>query len=149
MYRFLPLNLLLIPINAHNRTNFCSRNKYLWKVPVSRIIQNHWKKQLFNYELFSFSLTVEYIQLYNFRFKNFLWTHNACSLVVWKKFLFQMLRETSIFTLPGKVPLWQNVKMMFWVAIWIGMSPLTHRNLNSSSKTLGYKMTAWIQVGLL
>ena len=108
MYKFLPLNLLLIPINAHNRTNFCSRNKYLWKVPVSRIIQNHWKKQLFNYELFSFSLTVEYIQLYNFRFKSFLWTHNACSLVVWKKFLFQMLRETSIFTLPGKVPLWQK-----------------------------------------
>ena len=27
-----------------NRTNFWSRNNYFWKVPISHIIQNHWKK---------------------------------------------------------------------------------------------------------
>ena len=58
------------------------------------------------YELFSFSLTAEHIQLHNLRLSNCLWNHNACRLLIWKIFLFQMLGETSIFTLSGKVPLW-------------------------------------------
>ena len=31
--------------------------------------------------------------------------YDAYSLVIQKVFLFQMLEETSIFTLPGKIPL--------------------------------------------
>ena len=119
----------------NNRTNFWSRNKYFWKAPISHIIQNQRKNQLY-YELFSFKLTVKYIQLYNFRLWNCLWTPNPYRVVVRKVFLFQMLEETSIFTLPGKMPLWQNVKMMFCVAIWIWMSPLTCWNLISFWKIL-------------
>ena len=44
IYRFLPLNLILILCMEINRTNFWSRNNYFWKVPISHIIQNHWKK---------------------------------------------------------------------------------------------------------
>ena len=114
----------------NNRTNFWIWNNYFWKVPILHIIQNHWKNQLY-YELLSFNLTVKYIRLYNFRLWRILWTRNAYRLIVWKVFLFQILGETSIFTLPGKVPLWQkNVKMMFCVAIWICMSPRTYWNLN-------------------
>ena len=114
----------------NNRTNFWIWNNYFWKVPILHIIQNHWKNQLY-YELLSFNLTVKYIRLYNFRLWRILWTRNAYRLIVWKVFLFQILGETSIFTLPGKVPLWQkNVKMMFCVAIWICMSPHTYWNLN-------------------
>ena len=119
----------------NNRTNFWSRNNNFWKVPVSHIIQNHWKNQLY-YELLSFNLTVKYIQLHNFRLWNYLWTSSAYRLVVWKVYLFQMSGKASILTLPGKVPLWQNIKMMFCVAIWIWMSPLTYWNLNSSRKIL-------------
>ena len=116
----------------NNRTNFWIWNNYFWKVPILHIIQNHWKNQLY-YELLSFNLTVKYIRLYNFRLWRILWTRNAYRLIVWKVFLFQILGETSIFTLPGKVPLWQkNVKMMFCVAIWICMSPRTYWNLNST-----------------
>ena len=89
----------------NSRTNFWSRNNY-WKVPVSHIIQNHWKNQ--PYELFSVNLTVKYILLYNFRLWNYQWICNAYRLVVRKGFLFQMLGETSILTLPGYVPRWQK-----------------------------------------
>ena len=91
----------------NNRTNFCSRNNYFWKVPISHIIQIHWKNQLY-YELFSFNLTVKYTQLYNFHLWNCLWIRNIYRLVVRKVFLFQMLGETSIFTLSAKVPVWQK-----------------------------------------
>ena len=93
------------------------------------------KNQLY-YELFNFNLTVKYIQLYNFRLSNCLWTRKAYRLVVRKAFLFQMLAETFVFTLLGKVPLWQkcqndvlcgnmnmNVSLIYW-------------NLTSSSKIL-------------
>ena len=93
------------------------------------------KKQLY-YELFNFNLTVEYMQLYNFCLWNYLWTHNAYRLVVWKVFLFQILGNNSIFTLPGKYHFDKSVKMMSCVVIWIWMSPLTYWNLNSSSKML-------------
>ena len=66
--------------------------EFHFQVPVSHIIQNHWKYQLYN-ELFSFNLTVKYVQLYNFRLWNCLWTRNASRLVAWKVFLFQMLGE--------------------------------------------------------
>ena len=71
---------------------------------------------------------------------------NAYRQVVRKVFPFQMLGETSILTLPGKVPLDKNFKMMFCVAIWIWLSPFTYWNINSSSKIhvlqwlLGFKL---------
>ena len=102
---------------------------------MAYIIQNHWKKKNLLWALqfqFNSNLTVEHILLYNYWLSNCLWTPNAYRLVVRKVFLFQMLGETSIFTLPSKVPLWEKVKMVFCVAIWIWMSPLTYWNLNSS-----------------
>ena len=91
----------------NNRTNFCSQNNYFGKVPISHVVQNHQKNQLY-YELFSFSLTVKYNQLYKFRIWNCLWNHNAYRLVFWKVFLFQMLGENFIFALPSKVLLSQK-----------------------------------------
>ena len=88
-------------------TPFRALNNYFWKVPISKIIQKHWKNQLY-WELFNFSLNVEYVQLYNFRFWNCLWTRNAYRLPVQTVFMFQMLGQTSIVTLPGKVSLWQK-----------------------------------------
>ena len=73
---------------VNNRTNFRIRSDYFWKVPISHILQNHWKNQL-NYELFSFNLTMENIHC----LWNCLWNRNAYRLVVWKVFLFQMLWE--------------------------------------------------------
>ena len=69
------------------------------------------------YDLFSFNVIVEYIQLYNFRLWNCWWTGNAQEPVVRKIFPFQMSGETSIFTLQGKIHLDKNVKMMFRVAV--------------------------------
>ena len=91
----------------NNRTNFCSQNNYFGKVPISHVVQNHQKNQLY-YELFSFSLTVKYNQLYKFRIWNCVWNHNAYRLVFWKVFLFQMLGENFIFALPSKVLLSQK-----------------------------------------
>ena len=38
---FLPLNLILISLNAYWQNQL---NNFFWKIPVSHIIQNHWKK---------------------------------------------------------------------------------------------------------
>ena len=116
-----------------NRPNFWDRNKYFWRVSISRITQNHWKKASF-VQHFSFNLTLEHIKLQNFCLWNCLWTANAYRLIVQKVFLFQMLGETSIFTLPCHFD--KNFKTMFCVAIWTWMSPLTYWNINSSSKIL-------------
>ena len=92
-----------------NRSNFWSRNNYSWKVPISHIIQNHWKKLALLWVLqFQFNCRVEHIQLDNFHLWNCQWAPNAYKLVALKVFLFQMLEEASVFTLPGKVPLWQK-----------------------------------------
>ena len=109
MYRFLPFNFIQIPTYAdsYKFLHFGVEITTSKKNPVSHIIQNHWKTQLY-YELFSFNLTVKYIQLYNFCLWNCPWTHNAYRLAVRKAFLFQMLGDTYIFTLPGKVSLWQK-----------------------------------------
>ena len=132
----------------NNRNNFWSRNNYFWKVPISHIIQNHWKNQLY-YELFSFNLTVKFIHLCNFRLWNCLWTRNAFRLVVPKVFLFQMLGKASIFTLPGKVPLWQKYQndvlcgnMDMDVSPHISTFKFFFKNTCST-------MTAWIHVSLL
>ena len=55
-----------------------------------------------------FNLTLEHIQLDNFCLWNCLRTPNAYRIVAQKVFLFQMLGETTTFTLPGKVPLGQK-----------------------------------------
>ena len=118
----------------NNRTNFWSRKIYFWEVSISHIIQKNWKNQLYH-DLFNFNLTVKYIQLYNFCFWKSLWTRNTYRLVARKVFFIQIFGETSTFTLPGKVPLWQkNVKMMFCVAIRIWMCHLAYWNLNSFAK---------------
>ena len=131
-----------------DRTNFWSRNNYFWKVPISHITQKLWKNQLC-YELFRFNLTVEYILLYNFRLWNCLWTRKVYRLVVWKVFLFQILGETSTFTLPGKVPLWQKCQHC---------ALCSNMNVDVSYFILKFKfffenicsiMTAWVQVCLL
>ena len=118
-----------------NRTNFWSRNNFFWKVPMSHIIQNHWINKLY-LELFSFNLTVGHIQLDKFCLWNFLWTSNTYRLLAQKVFLFQMLRQTSLFTLQAKWHFDKNVNIMFCVAMWMWMSPLPYWNLNSSSKIL-------------
>ena len=109
----------------NNRTNFWIRNNYSWEVPISHIIQNYWKNQLY-YELFSFNLAVKYIQLYNFCLWNCLWSRNAYRLVVWKVFPFQAKcysdKKYQNDVLCG------NMNME--------MSPLTYWNLNSSTKIL-------------
>ena len=60
-------------------------------------------REAWSYKLFSFNLTVEHIQLYKFNLSDCLLIHHAYGLVVPKLFLFQMLRETSIFVLTVKV----------------------------------------------
>ena len=90
-----------------NRKNFWSRNNYSWKVPISHIIQNHWKNKPY-YDLFSFNVTLEHVQLDKFCLWNCLWTPNAYRLIAQKVFLFWMFGETSIFSSRGKVPLWQK-----------------------------------------
>ena len=125
------------------RTNFRNRNNYFSKVPISHIIQNHWKDWLC-FKLFSFNLTVEYpIIIYNFCLLNCLWTTNAYSLVVQKVFMFQMSGETFIFKLPGKVPLWRKFQNVLCGNMNMDVS-LTCWILNSFSP-----MTSWIHVGLL
>ena len=96
---------------------------------------------------FNSNLTVEHIQLYNFCLSNCLWTPNAYRLIVRKVFLFQMLGETSIFTWPSKVPLWQKVKMVFCVTMNMDVSAyiLKFKLL----KTIRSAMTVWIHVGHL
>ena len=134
----------------NQKTNFWSRNNDFWKVPISHIIQNHWKYQLYN-ELFSFNLTVKYIQLYNFRLWNCLWTRNAYRLVVGKVILFQKLLDTSMFTLPGKVPLWQKCQNDFLCAnmnIDMNVSPYIMK-FKFFFKNTCSTMTARIHVGLL
>ena len=130
-----------------NRTNFWCQNNYFWKVLISHIIPKPLKKHL-HYELFSFNLNVEYIQLYNFRLWNCLWTRNPCRLVFPKVFLFQMLGETSTFTLPGKVPLLQRCQddvlgsnMNTDVSPYILKFKFFFKNACST-------MTALVQVGL-
>ena len=80
MYIFLLLNVLSIPFNKYiRRTNFGHHTDYFWNFPISHIIQNHWKKNKFNYRPFSVGLTVEHIQLCKFHLRNCLWlpTHTA------------------------------------------------------------------------
>ena len=96
-----------------------------------------------------FKSTLQHIQLDNFCLWNCLWIQNAHRLVAQKIFLLQIFGETSIFTLPVKVPLCQkNVKMMFWVpiSVWISIYILKFKFLfknNCSTRT------AWNHVGLL
>ena len=99
-----------------HRTNFQSRNNYFWKVPILHIIQNHWKKTSSITSSSVFNLTLEHIQLDNFCLWNCLWAPNTYRLVVQKVLLFQMLGETSICTLPGKVILWQKIPK--WCFVW-------------------------------
>ena len=128
-------NCIWLPLCIQaSRTSFWCQNGYFWKVSMSHMAQNHWENKLY-YKFFSLNLTLEYIQLYKFHLWNFLWTPHAKRIVARKVFLSKMLGKTSIFTLSGKVLLW-NVKMMFCVVIWTWMSPLTYWNLNSSSKML-------------
>ena len=133
-----------------NRSNFWSRNNYSWKVPISYIIQNHWKKLALLWALqFPFNCGVEHIKLDNFHLWNFLWAPNAYKLVALKVFLFQMLEEASVFILPGKVPLWQK---------WQNDVLCGNMNVDVSPYILKFKfffkntcsrMSAWISVGLL
>ena len=132
----------------NNVTNFWIRNNYFWKVLISHIVQNHWKKQLY-YELFSFNLTVKYIQLYNFCLWNCVWTGNTYRLIVLKVFLLQMLGETSIFTLSGKVPVWQKYQNdVLCGNMNMDVSPCTLK-FNLFLKNVFSTMTARIHVGLL
>ena len=99
-----------------HRTNFQSRNNYFWKVPILHIIQNHWKKTSSITSSSVFNLNLEHIQLDNFCLWNCLWAPNTYRLVAQKVLLFQMLGETSICTLPGKVTLWQKIPK--WCFVW-------------------------------
>ena len=130
-----------------NRTNFWSRNNYFWKVSIWHIIQNHWKKLALLWTL-QFQFNHETYPTRNFRLSNWLWTPNAYRIVVQKIFLLQMLRETSIFTLPGKVPYWQKCQN----DVLRG-----NANMNVSPYILRFKfffkytcstMAAWIHFGV-
>ena len=123
MYRFLPLNLIFTPMHHINRTNFWSWNNYFWKVPISHIIQNNWKHKIY-YELFRLNVTLKHIQLNSVWFLNCLRTPNAYRLEAQKVFLFQILGETSIFTLPDKVLLWQKYQnYVFCGSMKMNVSP--------------------------
>ena len=131
----------------NNVTNFWIRNNYFWKVLISHIVQNHWKKQLY-YELFSFNLTVKYIQLYNFCLWNCLWTRNAYRLVVWKVFLFQMLGEILYLHCQAKCHFDKKCQNYFLceninkdVSPYILKYKFYYKNTCST-------MTTWIHVGL-
>ena len=87
-----------------NRTNLLN---YFWKVPISHIIQNHYKKLAL---LWALQLQLN-CGAYPIRqpLSLKLPVDSQCIQVSSSKvFLFQMLGETSMFTLPGKVPVWQK-----------------------------------------
>ena len=123
MCSFLPLNLILIPIRQINRINFWSRNNYLWKTPISHIIQNHWKKLALLRDL-------------QFQFNS--GKYPIRQLLPLKLLMdFQCIQASSSKSISvPNVPLWQKCQNDVCVAIWIWMSLLTYWNLNSSSKTL-------------
>ena len=76
---------------------------------------------------------MEHIQLNNFRLWTCLWTPNAYMLLAQKVFLFQMLGESSLFTLP----LWQKYQNdVLCGSVNMDVSPLTYWNLNSFSKII-------------
>ena len=99
-----------------NNINFWKQSNYLWKVPISHTIQKHWKKTSSIKGSSVLNLTLENNQLNNSCLWNCLWTTNTYQLIAQKVFLFQMLRETSIFTLSEKVSLWK--KMSKWCFVW-------------------------------
>ena len=117
-----------------NRTNFWSRNNYFWKVPISHIIQNYWKKLALLWALqFQFnSETYPIRQLLSLKLPMDSKYVQASSLKnisvpnVRRNFHIHIARPTDN----------KNVNMMFYVTIWMWMSPLTYWNLNSSSKIL-------------
>ena len=132
----------------NNRINFWSRNYYFWKVPISYIIQNHWKK-LALLRALQFQFNCGTCPMDNCSLWNCLWAPNAYKQVAKKVFLCQMLEETSIFTLPGKVPLWQRCQ---------NNALCRNMNVDVSPYILKFKfffkstcstMAAWIPVGLL
>ena len=69
LYKFHLPNCLWLPIE---KKTFCFQNGYFWKVPIGQKSQNLWKSKSFC-KPFSYSLTVEHIQLYKFNLWNRLW----------------------------------------------------------------------------
>ena len=131
-----------------NRTNFWSQNNYFWKVSIPHSSRNHWKNQLY-YKLFSFNVTLEHLQLYNFCLWSCPWTPNEYRLVAQKVFLFQMLEKTSIFTLPGKVLLWQKCQNdVLYGSMNMDISPYILK-FKFLFKYTCSTITDWIHVGLL
>ena len=140
MCRFLALNLILIA-------------NYFQKVLISHIIANHWKNQLY-YEPFSFNLTAKsypviiypIVQPSSLKLPMDLECIQISGL---KNISLTNVRGDSIFTLPGKVPLWQKCQndvlcghMNMDVSPYILKFKFFYKN-NCSTKT------AWIHVGLL
>ena len=96
-----------------------------------------------------FNLTLEHIQSNNFFPWNCLWTPNVYRLVVQKVFLFRILGETSIFTLPGKVPLWQKYQNdVLRGSMNTDVVPYILK-FKSFFKNSWSTMAAWNHVGLL
>ena len=80
---------------------------------------------------------------------NCLWAPNEYRLVVWKVIIFQMLGKSSIFTLPGKLPLWQKCQNdVLYVNVNVDVSHYILKFkffFNNTCSTI----TAWIDAGLL
>ena len=120
----------------NNRSNFWIWNKYFWKVTILHIIQVRWKKQL-SYELFSFNLPVKYVHLYNFCLWKCLWNLNAYRLVVWKVFLFKLLRKIPYLHWQTKSYFDKKCQNHVLSGKWqyeYGCLSLIYWNLNSSTK---------------
>ena len=96
-----------------------------------------------------FNSILGHIPLENFCLWNCLWTPNAYRLVAQKVFLFQILGETSIFTLPGKVPLWQKYQNdVLRGSMNTDVVPYILK-FKSFFKNSWSTMAAWNHVGLL
>ena len=133
----------------NNGTNFWSRNNYFWKVPISHIIQYNWKNQLY-YGLFSFSLTVKYIQLHNFC----LWNYRCHGLACIQA---SSLKSISVLNVRGDFHIYTAMqsatltKMSKWCFVWqyeYGCLPFVLK-FKLFFKNICSTMTAWIHVGLL
>ena len=115
-----------------NRPNFWSRSNYFWKVPISHIIQNHWKELPLLWAL-QFQLNCETYQIRKLSSLKLPMDSQGTQASSSKSVSLPNVRRNFHIYISS---LDKKIKMMFCVAIWMWMSSLTYWNLNSSSKIL-------------
>ena len=118
-----------------NKTNFWDRDKYFRKVPISYVIQTYWKKLALLRSLqFQFNFGRYAIKkIWSLKLPMDSWWIQASGWKsisvpnIWRNFRIYFARQSATL---------KKCQIMFFVAIWICMRPLTYWNLNSSSKIL-------------